>query len=160
MGNSPSTVKATELRQQPPCFGYLALLPGLRWISSLVVAVEQQDRSLPMEVDEDSQQDRACVRDVPRRPIPEHAGDLIGVVADAEFVKATAQRLEPLGTDQVDPSRREDALDAFVEGDELEVRETIDEALKRNGAVLPLEGAGRPWVGCMWHVMPTRQSLS
>jgi hypothetical protein len=127
---------------------------------TLVVAVQQQDCSLPVEVDEDPEEDPAFVREMSRLLIPEHAGDLICMVADAKLVKATAQRLEPLGSNQVDPSLGEDVLDGCVEGDELEVPEVIGEALERNGSVLRLEGAGRPWAAWMWHFMLARLSLS
>ena len=57
-----------------------------------------------MEVDEDPKQDLGGWSG-DRWSIPaEHVGDLACIVANAELMQALAQRLEPLGVGQVDPS--------------------------------------------------------
>ena len=62
----------------------------------------------------------------------------------AELVETPAQRLQPLGANQIKTSARQDKPDGSVEGHELEVRQLADEPLERGRAVVCLEDLRRP----------------
>ena len=134
------TLPLLELAEQPASLGDLTLLSALLRVIALVVAAEEQHDLLAIEVHEDPEQDllRSAVH--LGRVAAEHADDLVSVVANAELVEPFAEGLQPLGPDEIDPSNRKHPIDGGVERDELEVRQVVEEPLKRDGPVVGLEG--------------------
>jgi hypothetical protein len=122
----------------------ISLLPALLRVGALVVAAQEQNDLLPVEVHEHPEQHLLRLAIDLGRLASEHAGNLVGVVAHSELVESLAERLQPLGPDEVDPSDREHPIDGGVEGDELEVGENVDEPLERDGPVVGLEGLRCP----------------
>src|SRR3546814_19308426 len=74
----------------------------------------------------------------------EHLSDLVGVMSDTKLVQTVSERLQPLGTSEVDPSSGEHPIDRRVEGDELDVGQSIDELPEGNRAVIGLDRPRRP----------------
>lgn len=123
------------------------MLPPLLGMPTLVVAAKEEDRLLPMEVDEDSKQHLLPGSlDIGKLPT-EHPGDLVGVVPDPELMKPATERLEPFGTNEIHSSDREHTVDCRVQSDELEVGKVVDETLEGHGAVVSLEGLRVPDTG-------------
>lgn len=70
-----------ELAEQPAGLGDFSLLPALLRIVTFVIAAQEQDDLLAIEVDEDPEQNLLGLSLHLGRLATEHAGDLIGVVA-------------------------------------------------------------------------------
>src|SRR3546814_14719604 len=66
----------------------------------------------------------------------EHLSDLVGVMSDTKLVQTVSERLQPLGTSEVDPSFGEHPIDRRVEGDALAVGQTVNELLEGHQAVI------------------------
>src|SRR3546814_10639076 len=65
-------------------------------------------------------------------------------MSHTKLVQTGSERLQPLGTSEVDPSFGEHPIDRRVEGDELEVGQTVDELLEGHRAVIGFERLRRP----------------
>src|SRR3546814_1295699 len=81
----------------------LPLLSTGLGVITLVVTTEQQDDLGPIEVNEHPEEDSLAVRARVGSVATEHLSDLVGVMSDTKLVQTVPERLQPLGTREVDP---------------------------------------------------------